>query len=181
MDAMLTRLKWEIYLAYLNNYIVFSLTWQQHLDCLHQIFQWIWEAGLKLQLQICTLGEPEVDLQGHLVSIDGIRPNPMLLSATRNIPHLSKVISYYRWFVPGFAKTTTPLHKNSTWEWTTACQAEFATLKEQLLMQPIVAYCIQTSLNHLPLHRHLHLQPGGYPSSGTRWQGLDHFLCQPVY
>lgn len=78
---MLTSLKWEICLEYLDNIIVFARDWAGHLARLRQVFQRIREARLKLQSMKCTLGQAKVAFLSHLVSQDGIKPDPKLLSA----------------------------------------------------------------------------------------------------
>lgn len=56
-----------------------------HQARLQQVFQKIQEAGLKLQPKKCTLALAKVAFLGHLVSQDGIKPDPKLLSAIRVI------------------------------------------------------------------------------------------------
>ena len=48
MDRVLAGLHWETCLFYLNDIIVFAATWEEHLDCLHQVFERLRRANLKL-------------------------------------------------------------------------------------------------------------------------------------
>ena len=52
--------------------------------------------------------------------------------------------SYYRRFVPNFAKIAQPLHqltaKNVPFNWTAECEAAFLSLKTQLVTPPVLAY-----------------------------------------
>ena len=52
--------------------------------------------------------------------------------------------SYYRHFVPNFARIASPLHsltcKNTNFVWTEACEAAFCELKRALVSGPILAY-----------------------------------------
>ena len=52
--------------------------------------------------------------------------------------------SYYRRFVPGFAKAAAPLHallkKDVNFHWTEQCQESFDHLKELLVTAPVLAY-----------------------------------------
>ena len=52
--------------------------------------------------------------------------------------------SYYRRFVPAFAKIAAPLHsltkKNATYCWTNTCDSAFCKLKELLCDAPVLAY-----------------------------------------
>ena len=52
--------------------------------------------------------------------------------------------SYYRRFIPGFAKIAEPLHgltrKDVSFQWTADCRDAFATLKAKLTDAPVLAY-----------------------------------------
>ena len=66
---------------------------------------------------------------------------------------------YYRDFVKGYSHIARPLtellKEDHQWEWTSACQHAFDTLKEQLTSEPILAlpdpdrpYTIHTDYSH---------------------------------
>lgn len=148
MDTVLTKLKWEICLSYLDASIVFAKDWASHMFRLRQVFQQIREAGLKLQPSKSTLG-----FLGHMVSPQGIRPDTRLPEAIQDITPPSsmketcsylELISYYRQFILQFACIAAPLHwmlhKGAMWDWTDACQEAFQTVKDKLLNLPIAAY-----------------------------------------
>lgn len=153
MDSVLNGLKWEIYFSYLDDIIVFAKDWADHLNQLCQVFQMIREAGLKLQSTKCTLGQVEVAFLGHFVSSSTIKPDPRLLSAMCDIPPPTTVkdtqnylglTSYYRCFIPGFdniaALLHAFLHKGPVWDLTEEYQKVFQTLKDKLLIQPMISY-----------------------------------------
>ena len=54
------------------------------------------------------------------------------------------MVSYYRRFIPSFAKIAHPLHaltrKDAQFEWTHECQEAFETLKKQLISAPVLGY-----------------------------------------
>ena len=153
MDQVLTGLSWKICLYYLDDIIVFSSTWEEHLRRLEEVFIRLREAHLKLSATKCTLARTEVIFLGHLVSSDGLRPDPRLLESIREIPVPSTItqvrsflglVGYYRRFVKGFSDIASPLNrlleKTSSFTWTPACQTAYETLKSLLLQEPIVAY-----------------------------------------
>ena len=95
----------------------------------------------------------EVEFLGHVVSEEGLRPNPRLLDSIRKIAVPTTVtevrsflglVGYYRRFIKGFSEIATPLNrlleKGKEIQWTVECQRAFDTLKEHLLAEPIVAY-----------------------------------------
>ena len=78
IDRVLTSLNWETCLFYLDNIIVFSKMWEEHLEPLEGVFQRLQEAKLKLGASKCTLAAPEVGYQGHSMTRDALLPDPML-------------------------------------------------------------------------------------------------------
>ena len=153
MDTALTGLSWKICLSYLDDVIVFSATWQEHLQRLRQVFQRLRESGLRLHPEKCCLGERKVDFLGHEVSAEGLRPSPRNVDALTSLQPPTNVTevrqflglaSYYRRFVPSFAKIATPLHaltkKNAAFEWTEECQEAFESLKGKISSRPVTAF-----------------------------------------
>ena len=72
MDRVLEGLAWENCLFYLNYVIIFSSTWEEHIQRLREVFQRLREAGLKLSPKKCTMAAQEVQYLGHQVSYEGI-------------------------------------------------------------------------------------------------------------
>ena len=78
MDHVLAGLHWETCLFYLDNIIVFTATWEEHLARLRH-------AKLKLGADKCTFATREVSYLGHRVTEEGLLPDPALLAAIREI------------------------------------------------------------------------------------------------
>ena len=119
MDRVLAGLHWETCLFYLDDIIVFSSTWEEHLARLRQIFERLRHAKLKLGADKCTFAAKEVSYLGHRVTEEGLLPDSSLLAAIREIPPpktATEVCSflglagYYRQYVKGFAAIAGPLH-----------------------------------------------------------------------
>ena len=85
MDNVLSGLSWEVCLYYLDNIIVFSKDWDKHIQRLRMVFQRLREANLWLGHKKCTLTRTSVTFLGHLVSEEGLRPDPRLLESIREI------------------------------------------------------------------------------------------------
>ena len=68
MDNVLSGLSWEVCLYYLDDTIVFSRDWEEHLHCLRMVFLRLREANLHLGHKKCTLARTSVTFLGHLVS-----------------------------------------------------------------------------------------------------------------
>ena len=85
MDNVLSGLSWEVCLYYLDDIIVFSKDWEEHLQRLRMVLSRLREANLRLGHKKCTLAQSSVTFLGHLVSEDGLQPDPRLLDSIRDI------------------------------------------------------------------------------------------------
>ena len=99
MDRILSGLHWETCLFYLDDIIVFSSTWKEHLARLRQVFERLRHANLKLGAEKCTFAAKEFSYLGHWVTEEGLLPDSALLTAIREIPPpitATKVRSFLR-------------------------------------------------------------------------------------
>ena len=88
-----------------------------------------------------------------MITPDGLKPAPKLTAAVveypvpqslRDVLRFLGLSSYYRRFIPQFARIAKPLHeltrKEAQFLWNERCQRAFATLKEKLTQSPDLAY-----------------------------------------
>ena len=80
MDIVLTGLKWKCCLVYLDDIIVYSPTFEQHIQDLHSIFHALAEANLTLKPSKCYFCRREMKFLGHLITSDDIKPDPALIA-----------------------------------------------------------------------------------------------------
>ena len=85
MDNVRSWLSWEVCLYYLDDIIVFSRDWEEHLHRLRMVFLRLREANLRLGHKKCTLARTSVTFLGHLVSEEGLRSDPQLLESIRGM------------------------------------------------------------------------------------------------
>jgi hypothetical protein len=76
MDLVLAGLTWQICLAFLDDVIVMSATFEQHVERLTLVFDRIRKANLKLHPGKCKLFQEKVKFLGSIVSGEGISPDP---------------------------------------------------------------------------------------------------------
>ena len=151
--------------AYIDDILVFSDTVEEHIEHLRLVFQRLHDVGIKLHPLKCSLGRSMVPYLGHVISAQGIFPDPEKVTAmekfltptnVRLVREFLGLASYYRRFMPNFARVAGLLHMltrvDVPFVWTKACEGAFARLKELLTSPPVLAYpdfpnllcCIQT-------------------------------------
>ena len=78
MDRALAGLAWNICLYYLDDIIVFSASWEEHLERLRAVLERLRRANLKLGAAKCHLARKEVNFLGYKVTPEGLEPEPNL-------------------------------------------------------------------------------------------------------
>ncbi|KAK9717374.1 hypothetical protein QE152_g23777 [Popillia japonica] len=120
-------------------------TFDEHLSNLHIVFSRLQEAGLQLQPAKCQFAKQSIKYLGHVVSASGIQTDPEKVAAISQISPPKSVkdvrsflgaASWYRKFVPNFARITAPLvqllKKNQRWFWGPEQDAASQAVKDAL-------------------------------------------------
>ena len=68
MDVVLAGLTWEVCLVFLDDVIVFSDTFERHIERLSLVFERLRKANLKLKPEKCRLFHKRIHFLGHVVS-----------------------------------------------------------------------------------------------------------------
>ncbi|CAF1502254.1 unnamed protein product [Adineta steineri] len=156
MDIVLAGLKWQCCLVYIDDIVIYSPTFEQHLIDLKNVFLALREANLTLKASKCCFCRKEMKYLGHIVTQDGIKPDPTLTKAVSDFPQPKTIkdvqsflglSGYYRRFIKNYSKIAEPLVKqlrqlkerNYHLNWTKECTAAFETLKEKLTNAPIMS------------------------------------------
>ncbi|KAK0131974.1 Retrovirus-related Pol polyprotein from transposon 17.6 [Merluccius polli] len=165
MQRMFGDKQYQSLLLYLDDIIVFSSSFSQHLQRLEAVLSRLQREGLKVKLKKCAFFQQKVGYLGHVISSEGVSTDPAKIDAVANWQrprHVSELrsflgfASYYRRFVPGFAKLAAPLHKLVAalagtksrrgsgqvidTAWTPQCEQGFEALKARLISAPVLAY-----------------------------------------
>jgi hypothetical protein len=86
MDNVLKELQEKICCVYMDDIIVFSTSLQEHISNLKLIFKRLREYRLKVQLDKSEFLGKEVKFLGHIVTPEGIKPNPKKIEAIQRFP-----------------------------------------------------------------------------------------------
>ena len=73
-------------LVYIDDILCYCKTFEDHLRDLEIIFDRLVEANIQLKPSKCRLFQNELVYLGHLVSADGIRPDPKKIEAILKMP-----------------------------------------------------------------------------------------------
>lgn len=157
MDIVLAGLKWKCCLVYLDDIIVYSTTFEQHLQDLRNVFIALAEANLTLKATKCNFCRREMKYLGHIITSDGIKPDPALIETVvkfeipqkiKDVQAFLGLTGYYRRFVQNYAKIAEPLHKllrftqkttpKNSLDWNMDCTTAFNKLKQCLTSPPIM-------------------------------------------
>lgn len=109
MERCLGHKKFETVLLYLDDVIIYSKSYEDHLKHLAEVFQVLIKHGLKVKPSKCHLLKPEVKYLGNIVSSEGVKPDPEKVATVCNWPTPTTVkevrsflsfAGYYRRFIP---------------------------------------------------------------------------------
>ncbi len=139
--------------AYLDNIIIFSQSWEEHLEHLKEVLTRIKAAGLTIRPDKCALAKPETQYLGFVLGHGVIRPQVGKVEAIKAAgrPETKKqvraflgLVGWYRKFIPNFsarAITLTNLTKKTQPNklvWTEDCEKAFNDLKGALCQEPVL-------------------------------------------
>lgn len=86
MDNVLKDLLNKGCLVYMDDIIVYSTSMQEHIDILTKVFERLRNANFKVQLDKSVFMQREVSFLGHLITPDGVKPNPDKIAAIKKFP-----------------------------------------------------------------------------------------------
>ena len=152
MELVLSGLDAKTCLVYLDDLVIFSRTEEEHLNALEAVFERIRAAGLKLKPQKCHIAKREVTFLGHLVTENGIRPDPKNVEKVLTWPEPESaeemasflgLCGYYGKFIANYTGVCKPLRDASLrpgrLQWSDEMREAFERLKRALASPPVLA------------------------------------------
>src|SRR6185295_3801042 len=153
MDHVYKGIAWKFVVVYLDDTIVYSRTFDEHLTHLKRVFNRIKQAGLRLNIEKRTFWMHQLPFLGHLILAKGIAPDPQKVEAVQRIQPPKNLTAlrfflglaeYYRQFIQNFSSIARPLNsllqKDEPYHWQNKQQKAFEELKSRLITAPILAY-----------------------------------------
>ena len=113
--------------------VVFGSTPEEHWRNLWAMLDTLHTSGLRLNAKKCVMGVSESKFLGHIISADGVQPDPEKVKAILDAPlpedqaqlrSFLGSITYLTQYLPHLATVIAPLRKLTQkgvpWRWTTA-------------------------------------------------------------
>ena len=155
MDIVLAGLKWQCCLVYIDDVIIYSPSFEQHLKELKKVFEALHAANLTLKASKCHFCRRETKYLGHIITPKGVKPDPTLVKSVIDFPLPTRIkdvqsflglTGYYRRFIKNYARIAEPLIKqlrhsstgNHHLQWSPEYTTAFESLKEKLTTAPIM-------------------------------------------
>ena len=139
--------------VYIDDLLVFGRTWLEHVSILRLVFERLRHHHLKLKEEKCCFGRPSVSFLGHVVSKNGLSPDPNKTKAIKTFPTPQNVkelrsflgmVSYCGRYIKNFSGIAHPLYKLTRkycpWEWRSCHEKAFTDLKDCLTKPPVLIH-----------------------------------------
>ena len=121
MENCLGDLRDEICIPYLDDVIVFSSTFEGHLENLKKVLRRLRQHGVKLKPRKCKIFRRQVNFLGRIVSAEGYKLDPDSIAPIVNLQKttpktvddvrkLLGLLGYYRRYIQNFSKIAKPIY-----------------------------------------------------------------------
>jgi len=138
--------------AYIDDIVIYSDTWEDHLRIIRTFFERLTEAKLTVNLAKSEFARAHVTYLGHVVGQGQVKPVDAKISAISDFPRPESkkqlmrflgMAGYYRKFCPNFSAIAEPLtqllSKKAEFVWTEKCERAFDELKAILKSAPVLS------------------------------------------
>lgn len=156
--------------AYLDDIVIYSTTWEEHLEHLHAVFDRLGTAGLTVNPSKCVFASAETAYLGHVIGNGVIKPQVSKIQAIEScpLPQTRKQLrsflgmaGFYRRFIPRFSTRAAPLTDltgikcPNQINWTEEAIAAFKDISQSLSSEPVLyspdfnePFFLQTDASH---------------------------------
>jgi ADP-ribose pyrophosphatase YjhB (NUDIX family) len=145
METALKPYLLKFCMVYIDDIIIFSKTEQEHLEHVRLILETLNKFQVKIKLSKCEFFKIKLDFLGHVISREGISPQPKKIqsivewpkpTSVKEVQQFMGLANYYRRHVDKFAEFAAPLTSindvSGMPEWNETLQKSFDDVKEHL-------------------------------------------------
>lgn len=158
MNGILAPYLWLFALVYIDDIVVYSKSYEEHIDHLDAVLGAIEKSGITLAPTKCHLFYSSILLLGHKVSRLGLSTHDAKVQAIMELQRPTRVtqlqaflgmIVYFSAFIPFYAGICAPLfqllRKGAKWDWGAEHEHAFEAAKAALAEAPVLGHPIQGS------------------------------------
>ena len=157
MSKLFCGPKWNFLFVYLDDLLIVSQSFEEHLVHVEQVLKQLEDAGLRLRPEKCSFAQERVEYLGHTLPPDGVRPNDNKIKAVKEFPHPTSckevksflgLVNFYRRHLPNLAAKTRPLTALTRKDkdtgttvafiWNDQCESVFQEVKRMLIVAPLL-------------------------------------------
>lgn len=118
MDDILWPLTKSFMVVYLKNILIFSESWEEHLQHIRQVLQTLWQHKACANLEKCTFGMSQVQYFGYIIVECSMQVDPTKIQVIQDWPasttltellNFLGLANFYRRFMLAFSHITWPL------------------------------------------------------------------------
>ena len=156
MQGILAPYLWLFTLVYIDNIIVFSKSWEEHLVHLNKVLGAIAKVGVTLSPSKCFIGFSSILLLGQKVSRLGLSTHQEkvqvileldCLSNTSDLQKFLGMVVYFSQYVPYYSFIAALLFgllkRGIKWKWEAEHELAFQEAKDALSKAPVLGHPIQ--------------------------------------
>ena len=139
---------------YFDDLIVYGKDQEEHDHNLRRLLERANKCNVKFNKDKMQLNKKEVKYLGHIVSADGLRPDPEKVQAINEMPNptdskgiqrLMGSLNFLRGFIPNITEITAPLRSllnvdEATWKWGPGQNKAMEQIKLALTSKPLLQY-----------------------------------------
>ena len=151
MDQMLENIQGAT--AIMDDILIAGRDTEHHDQILRQVIEKATSYNLRLNYEKCHIRQQSVKYVGHLITADGLKPDPEKTKAVAEMPEPKNqadvkrflgFVTYLSKFIPNLSEADRPLRSllksDVEFEWRSEHKASFQKLKELCTHAPVLAY-----------------------------------------
>ena len=151
LDRVFQDIKFEFVYHYLDDVVIYSESFDDHLEHIRLVLERLRQAGLTVKPQKVVFATQEISFLGHLVSPGCVRIDPERTKPIRDFPvprdargiaRFIGMVNFYHKFIPSFADVAAPLNalrkKGMKFVWGPEQQESFESLKKAISQPPVL-------------------------------------------
>lgn len=151
MNSMFAPYLRKFVLVFMDDILVYSKSWEDHLQHLELILRLLQQHQLCAKLSKCSFATTQLDYLGHIISAEGVATDPEktrvmadwpIPSTLTEIRGFLGLTGYYQKFVKNYGIMAKPLtvllQKGVKFEWSPQAHQAFCDLKETMFSTPVL-------------------------------------------